>query len=97
MNHISQNFIGIGIAAVIPAYLVYSYEAQRLWTSISIVILGSVLFQGNINYMPFDPMGLIRFFKSTFVYSNIGSVGVALAIVLMPILWLLAFKRITKP
>ncbi|ESE40185.1 hypothetical protein [Shewanella decolorationis] len=89
LYHISQNFVGIGIAALIPAYVVFCYEPRRLWTSVTIVILSSILFQGNINYMPFDPMGLVRFFTTTFIYGDIGSVGVALEIVLMPILWLL--------
>ncbi|QUN06732.1 hypothetical protein KDN34_04590 [Shewanella yunxiaonensis] len=96
LYHILQNFIGIGIAALIPAYLVYSYEPKRSWLSIAIVILGSILFHGNINYIPFDPNGFLRFFNSTIVYGDIGSYGVALAIVFLPILWLLVFKRITR-
>lgn len=92
--HIAQNFIGIGLAALIPAFLIHSYEPNKKWLSLSIVIFASILYQGNINYMPLDPNGFIRFFKSTLVYGDIGSIGVFFAIVFMPVFWLLAFKRI---
>lgn len=92
--HITQNFIGIGLAALIPAFLIHSYEPNKKWLSLSIVIFASILYQGNINYMPLDPNGFIRFFKSTLVYGDIGSIGVFFAIVFMPVFWLLAFKRI---
>lgn len=94
--HIAQNFIGIGLAALIPAFLVYSYEPNKKWLSISIVILASILYQGNINHMPLDPNGFLRFIKDTLVYGDIGSIGVFLEIILFPALWLLAFKRITR-
>ena len=95
--HIAQNFIGIGLAALIPAYLVHSYESDKSWVSIGIVIFLSMLLHGNINYAPWDPVGIVRFFKDTLYYGDIGSIGVFLEILLMPILWLLAFKRITRP
>jgi hypothetical protein len=94
--HIAQNFIGIGLAALIPAFLVHSYEPNKKWLSLSIVIFASILYQGNINYMPLDPNGFIRFFKSTLVYGDIGSIGVLLEIVFLPVFWLLAFKRISS-
>lgn len=94
--HIAQNFIGIGLAALIPAFLVHSYEPNKKWLSISIVILTSILYQGNINYMPLDPNGFVRFFKATLVYGDIGSIGVFLEMVFLPVFWLLAFKRITS-
>ncbi|MCQ8877084.1 hypothetical protein NQT69_03400 [Pseudoalteromonas shioyasakiensis] len=94
--HIAQNFIGIGFAALIPAFLIHSYEPNKKWLSISIVILASILYQGNINYIPLDPNRFVRFFKSTFVYGDIGSIGVFVEIVLWPIFWLLAFKRIAS-
>ena len=93
---IAQNFIGIGLAALIPAYLVHSYEPNKKWLSIAIVILASILYHGNINYMPLDLNGFVRFFKATFVYGDIGSIGVFLEIVLLPMFWLLFFTRITK-
>jgi hypothetical protein len=93
--HIGQNFIGIGLASLIPAYLVHSYEPDKKWLSISIVILASILYQGNINYMPLDPNGFVRFFESTIIYGDWGSIGVLLEIVFLPVIWLLAFKRIT--
>ena len=92
--HIGQNFIGIGLASLIPAYLVHSYEPHKKWLSISIVILASILYQGNINYMPLDPIGFVRFFKSTIIYGDLGSIGVLLEIVFLPVIWLLVFKRI---
>jgi uncharacterized membrane protein len=94
--HIAQNFIGIGLAALIPAFLVHSYEPSKKWLSISLVILASMLFQGNINYMPLDPNGFVRFFKSALIYGDIGSIGVFLEIALLPIFWILVFKRITS-
>ena len=94
--HIGQNFIGIGLASLIPAYLIHSYEPDKKWLSISIVILASILYQGNINYMPLDPNGFVRFFKSTIIYGDLGSIGVLLEIVFLPVIWLLAFKRITS-
>ena len=94
--HIGQNFIGIGLASLIPAYLIHSYERDKKWLSISIVILASILYQGNINYMPLDPNGFVRFFKSTIIYGDLGSIGVLLEIVFLPVIWLLAFKRITS-
>ena len=94
--HIAQNFIGIGLAALIPAFLVHSYEPNKKWLTICVVILASILYHGNINYMPLDPNGFIRFFDSTIVYGDIGSYGVALEIVLLPMLWLLVFKCITR-
>ncbi|WP_189403609.1 hypothetical protein [Alteromonas halophila] len=93
--HVAQNFVGIGIAALIPAYLVHCYEFQKRWISISVVILGSMLIQGNINYMPLDPAGLLRFFKQTLVYGDLGSVGIFLEIVVLPLLWLLGKMRIS--
>jgi hypothetical protein len=92
--HIAQIFFGIGLAALIPAFLVYSYEPSKKWLSISIVILASMLFHGNINYIPLGPDGFVRFFKTTLVYGDIGSIGVFLEIVLWPVFWLLVFKRI---
>lgn len=56
-----------------------------------------MLLQGNINYTPWDPLGIVRFFKGTLYYGDIGSVGIFLEILFMPILWLLVFKRITRP
>jgi hypothetical protein len=94
--HIAQNFIGIGFAALIPAFLVHNYEPNKKWLSISIVILASILYQGNINYMPLDPNGFVRFFKSTIIYGDLGSIGVLLEIVFLPVIWLLVFKRITS-
>ncbi|MEW6997442.1 hypothetical protein AADZ86_07045 [Colwelliaceae bacterium BS250] len=94
--HIAQNFIGIGLAALIPAFLVHSYEPNKKWLSISIVILASILYHGNINYMPLDPNGLVRFFKTMLIYGDIGSIGVFLEIVFLPVFWLFAFKRITS-
>lgn len=94
--HIAQNFIGIGLAALIPAFLVHSYEPSKKWLSISLVILASMLFQGNINYMPLEPNGFVSFFKSALIYGDIGSIGVFLEIVFLPFFWLLVFKRITS-
>ena len=94
--HIAQNFIGIGLAAFIPTYIVHSYEQPRKWFVISGVILSSIIFHGNMNYIFIDPLGLIRFVQQTLINGDIGSVGVFLEITIMPILWLLAFKRITS-
>lgn len=38
---IDQNFIGIGIASFIPAYLVHCYEQNKQWIAISVVILAN--------------------------------------------------------
>ena len=94
--HIAENFIGIGIAALIPAYLVNSYEPDNKTLTISIVILATLLLHGNINYMPFDPNGFIRLFHSTVTNGDIGSIGVILEIVLLPWFWLLAFKYLSR-
>ena len=94
--HIAQNFVGIGLAAFIPAFLVHSYEPTKKWLSISLVILASMLFQGNIQHMPLDPNGFVRFFKNTFIHGDIGSISVFLEIALLPIFWLMLFKRITS-
>ena len=94
--HIAQNFIGIGLAALIPTYIVHSYEQARKWIVISAVILFSMIFHGNINYIFIDPLGLVRFAQQTLVNGDIGSLGVFLEITLMPVLWLLVFKRITS-
>jgi len=94
--HIAQNFIGIGLAALIPTYMVYSYEQVKKWIVISAVILFSMIFHGNINYIFIDPLGLVRFVQQTLINGDIGSVGVFLEITLMPVLWLLVFKRITS-
>jgi hypothetical protein len=94
--HITQNFIGIGLAALIPTYIVHSYEQARKWIVISAVILFSMVFHGNINHIFIDPLGLMRFVQQTLINGDIGSVGIFLEIMLIPILWLLVFKRITS-
>jgi hypothetical protein len=92
--HIAQNFIGIGLAALIPTYIVYSYGQPRKWIGISAVILSSMIFHGNISSIFIDPIGLIRFVQQTLINGDIGSIGVFLEITLIPILWLMVFKRI---
>ncbi len=94
--HVAQNFIGIGLAALIPAFLVHNYEPSKKWLSISIVILASLLYHGNVNYFPVDPYGLVRILKNMLVYGDFGSIGVFLEIVLLPFFWLLLFNRIVK-
>jgi hypothetical protein len=94
--HIGQNFIGIGLASLIPAYLVHSYEHDNKWIVIIAVILSSMLFLGNINYMFIDPNGLVRFFKNSIYHGDIGSYGLVLEMIVLPVLWLYVLKRITS-
>lgn len=91
--HIAQNFIGIGLAALLPAYLVHSYESDNKWLCIGLVIVLSMSLHGNIHYVPWDPVGIVRFFNDTLLRGDAGSVGIFLEILFMPILWLLAFER----
>ena len=95
-HHIALNFIGIGIASLIPAYLVHSYEQDIKWIVILVVVLSSMLFQGNVNYIFIDPNGLVRFFKSIILYGDIGSFGILLEMILLPILWLYVLKPKTR-
>ncbi|MGX9460941.1 hypothetical protein ACWXWU_06795 [Shewanella sp. A14] len=92
----AQNFIGIGLAAFIPAFLVKSYEPARQWIAITIVILGAMLLHGNIHYMPWDPMGIVRFVNNTLFYGDIGAKVLFFYILLLPILWLLLLKRMAR-
>ena len=94
--HIAQNFIGIGLAALCPTYLLYSYEKKWKWLGIGVVIVLSMMLQGNINHAPWDLAGLVRFVKNTFFYGDAGSIGVFLEILLWPVLWLLIFSRATR-
>ncbi|MBB1427419.1 hypothetical protein H5181_13200 [Shewanella sp. SG44-2] len=96
LAHLAQNFIGIGLAALIPAFLVKSYEAARQWIAITIVILGAMLLHGNIHYMPWDPMGIVRFVNNTLFYGDIGAKVLFFYILLLPVLWLLLLKRIAR-
>ncbi|ABI71471.1 hypothetical protein [Shewanella frigidimarina] len=96
LSHLAQNFIGIGLAALIPAFLVKSYEAARQWIAITIVILGAMLLHGNIHYMPWDPMGIVRFVNNTLFYGDIGAKVLFFYILLLPVLWLLLLKRMAR-
>ncbi|WP_137221121.1 hypothetical protein [Shewanella sp. MEBiC00475] len=96
LAHLAQNFIGIGLAAFIPAFLVKSYEPARQWIAITIVILGAMLLHGNIHYMPWDPMGIVRFVNNTLFYGDIGAKVLFFYILLLPILWLLLLKRMAR-
>ncbi|MDG2393464.1 MAG: hypothetical protein P8M49_08125, partial [Thalassotalea sp.] len=49
--HITKNFIGIGFAAFIPSLLVYNYEFERKWVSLSIIIVCSMMLHGNAHEM----------------------------------------------
>jgi hypothetical protein len=93
--HIAQNLIGIGLASLIPAYLVHSYEYSNKWLVILAVILCSMIFHGNVNYIFIDPTGLIRFVNNTLVYGDLGSIGIFVLVILMPIVCLFVFKLIT--
>jgi hypothetical protein len=94
--HLAQNVVGVGLAALIPAFIVRSYEPARQWVAITIVILVAMLLHGNIHYMPWDPMGIVRFVNNTLFYGDIGAKALFLYILLLPILWLLLLKRIAR-
>ncbi|MGI1999154.1 hypothetical protein [Shewanella frigidimarina] len=96
LSHLAQNFIGIGLASLIPAFLVKSYEVARQWIAITIVILGAMLLHGNIHYMPWDPMGIVRFVNNTLFYGDIGAKVLFFYILLLPVLWLLLLKRMAR-
>lgn len=94
--HIAQNFFGIGLAALLPAYLIFCYERTRMWMVSCCVILFSMLFQGNINAFIIDPIGIYRFLHVSLFYGDIGSIGVFLEILVLPFFWLWIFKCISK-
>jgi hypothetical protein len=96
LMHLAQNVVGIALAALIPAFIVRSYEPARQWIAIIIVILGAMLLLGNIHYMPWDPMGIVRFVNSTLLYGDIGEKVLFFDILLLPILWLLLLKRMAR-
>lgn len=92
--HITKNFIGIGFAALIPSLLVYTYEFERKWVSLSIILVCSMMLHGNVNEMPLAPYGVIRFVEQTLINGDIGSVGVFIEILILPIIWIVTLKRI---
>ncbi|MFV7771053.1 hypothetical protein [Shewanella marisflavi] len=94
--HIAQNFIGIGLAALIPAYLISTYEPARKWLAIGLVIVLSMMLHGNINAAPWDPMGFVRFIEQTLFFGDIGSIGIFTEILLLPILWLIIFEHFSS-
>ena len=96
LAHLAQNFVGIGLAAFIPAFLVRSYEPARQWIAIIMVILAAMLLHGNTHYMPWDPMGIVRFVNNTLFYGNMSAKVVFFYILLLPILWLLLLKRMAR-
>lgn len=94
LTSITKDIIGIGLAALIPAFLVHSYEPSKKWVTIALVIVVSMFFQGNVNYMPMDPRGFVRFLENTLISGDFRAVGIFLEIVLLPIVWLFAFKHL---
>lgn len=96
LAHLAQNFVGIGIAALIPAFIIRSYEPARQWIAITIMILAAMLLHGNMHYMPWDPMGIVRFVNNTLFYGDIGAKVLFFYILLLPILWLMLLKRMAR-
>jgi hypothetical protein len=94
--HLAQNFVGIGLAALIPTFVVRSYEPARQWIAITIMIVATMFLHGNSHYMPWDPMGIVRFVNNTLFYGDIGAKALFFYILLLPILWLLLLKRMAR-
>jgi len=51
---------------------------------------------GNMHYMPWDPMGIVRFVNNTLFYGDIGAKVLFFYILLLPILWLMLLKRMAR-
>ncbi|MBY6187140.1 hypothetical protein KUV89_10980 [Marinobacter hydrocarbonoclasticus] len=93
LYHIGQNLVGIGLASLLPAYLVHSYEPQKKWLCIGVVIAISMLLHGNLNFAPWDPAGIVRFFQNMWWFGGAESIGVFFEMLLLPLFWLWFLNR----
>lgn len=96
ITHLAQHFVGIGLVAFIPAFVIKSYEPSKQWLAVTIVVLATMLLHGNLHYMPWDPMGIVRFIFSTLLSGDIGATVMFFYITLLPVLWLLILKRAAR-
>ncbi|NMP15170.1 hypothetical protein [Thalassotalea sp. Y01] len=94
--HILKNFVAIGIAAMIPALLIYKYELGRKWICLSLMVIFSMMLHGNVNEMPLSPYGVVRFIEQTLINGDLGAVGVFLEILILPIIWIVVLNKITE-
>ena len=94
--HIAQNMVGIGTAALVPAVLIHYYQSQQKWLSALLMLLGAMLYLGNINAVLFDPMGLVRFVEQTWRGGDIGAIAIFFDVALWPLLWLLVLQRFSS-
>ncbi|WP_239846247.1 hypothetical protein [Shewanella sp. Isolate11] len=94
--HIAQNFIGIGIASLILALLIRTYEPEYKWLVLALVVPLAMMLIGNINYPLWDYMGLVRYVQGVFVHGDIGAKGVFLEILLLPFLAIYLLDRLTE-
>jgi hypothetical protein len=60
------------------------------------MIVATMFLHGNSHYMPWDPMGIVRFVNNTLFYGDIGAKALFFDILLLPILWLLLLKRMAR-
>ncbi|MDN3652254.1 hypothetical protein QWY77_05710 [Thalassotalea ponticola] len=94
--HIIKNFFALGIAALIPALLIYHYEVARKWLCLALTVMFSMMFHGNINAMPLSPYGLLRFIEQTLINGDVGAVGVFFEILILPIIWVAVFNWMAR-
>lgn len=96
ITHLAQNFVGIGLVAFIPAFVIKSYEPGKQWLAMTVVVLATIFLHGNLQYMPWDPMGIVRFIFSTLLSGDIGATVMFFYITLLPVLWLWILKRAAR-